>query len=165
MSSPSAPPPTERGQLLYTERLWAPWPLWVVVLAMVASLGVAYGAAVGPVGGLVTGLVAAAVCGFFVIRSAALVRVSERELVAGRARIPVMALGEPVALDAERTRWLRGQGIDPSAYHLVRGWVPTSVHVEVIDPHDSTPYWLIATRDPQRLAQAIDVARAAAAGH
>lgn len=160
MSSPSAKPPTERGQVLYTERLWAPWTLWVVVLAMVASLGVAYGVAVGPVGGLVTGVVAAAVCGFFVLRSAALVQVSERELVAGRARIPVMALGEPVALDAERTRWLRGPGIDPSAYHLVRGWVSTSVHVEVIDPHDPTPYWLVATRDPARLARAIDVARA-----
>src|SRR6185437_15271988 len=106
MSSPSAPPPAERGQLLYTERLWAPWTLWVVVLGMVASLGVAYGAAVGPVGGLVTGVVAAAVCGFFIIRSAALVRVSEHELTAGRARIPVIALGEPMALDAERTKWL-----------------------------------------------------------
>jgi hypothetical protein len=164
MSSPSAPPPTERGALLYTERLWAPWTLWVVVLGMVTSLGIAYGVAVGPVGGLVTGIVAAAVCGGFIIRSAALVRVSDRELVAGRARIPVKALGEPVALDAERTRWLRGPGIDPSAYHLVRGWVPTAVHVEVLDPRDPTPYWLIATRDPVRLAQAIDVARAAGSG-
>ena len=153
--------PTGPGRLLYAERLWAPVTLWVVVLAMVASLAVAYGAAMGAAGGLVTGLLAGAVAAFFIIRSAALVQVSEREVVAGRARIPVEAIGPPVVLDAERTRWLRGQGIDPAAYHLIRGWVSTSVHVPVVDPHDQTPYWLIATRHPDRLAAAIEAAQAA----
>jgi len=33
--------------------------------------------------------------------------------------------------------------------------------VEVTDPDDPTPYWLLATRDPQRLAAALSPDRVA----
>jgi hypothetical protein len=150
-------PPT---RVLYSERLWAPWTVWLVTLALVGSLAVAYGAATGTAGGLLTAAVAGVVAGAFIVRSAALVQVTDRELVAGRARIPLEGIGEPVALDAERTRWLRGPGIDPAAYRLVRGWVATSVQVDLVDPHDPTPYWLVATRHPEELVHALDAARA-----
>jgi hypothetical protein len=50
----------------------------------------------------------------------------------------------------------------PAAYHLIRGWVATAVLVDVTDPNDRTPYWYVATRHPEKLAAAIDQARAAA---
>ena len=43
---------------------------------------------------------------------------------------------------------LRGRGIDPRAYLCQRAWLPAGVKVQVVDPADPTPYWLISSRQP-----------------
>jgi hypothetical protein len=93
------------------------------------------------------------------LRTTATVSVTGGELVAGRAHIPVSALGPARALTAEESRVVRGPGSDPAGYHLIRGWVPAGVRAEVVDPADRTPYWFVATRHPHELAAAIEVAR------
>jgi hypothetical protein len=40
-------------------------------------------------------------------------------------------------------------------------FVPTAVRVELHDPADPTPYWLVGTRHPHHLAAAIEAARTA----
>ncbi len=147
------------ARLLYRERLWAPWPVWLVVMSLIATLGIAYGAAAGAAVGVGTSLLAGSLAAALLLRSGAIVAVSTHELRAGRARIPLVGVGSAVALDAERTGWLRGPGIDPSAFMVMRGWIPTAVLVEILDEHDPTPYWLISSRSPARLTAAIETAR------
>ena len=65
------------------------------------------------------------------------------------------------ALDAETTRLLAGRQADARAYLLLRPYLRRSVRVDVVDPADPTPYWLLATRHPDRLAAALSAARAA----
>lgn len=144
----------------YDERLTAPVRLWVVVWVMSLALGVSFAAALGPVPGLVALAVPGALVSAVLLRSAAVVRVEDGHLTAGRARIPVDALGPVRALDAEQARHTRGPGSDPAAYHLIRGWVPAGVRAEVVDPGDATPYWFVATRHPGDLAAAVEDARA-----
>ena len=139
----------------YDERLTAPLAVWLVVWVLAATFGVAFGAALGiPVGVLVTVLLGGLVS-YGLARAAARVAVEDGSLVAGHARAPLSALGPPVVLDAERARHLRGPGSDPAAYHLIRGWVPAGVLLDVVDPQDPTPYWYVATRHPDRLAAAV----------
>jgi hypothetical protein len=38
---------------------------------------------------------------------------------------------------------------------LVRGWIPGVVRVELRDPEDPTPYWIVSSRRPQELAKAL----------
>ena len=138
----------------YDERLTAPVAVWLVGWVLAATFGVACGAALGvPAGVLVTVLLGGAVS-VGLLRAAARVAVEDGDLVAGTARAPLSALGPPVVLDAERARHLRGPGSDPAAFHLIRGWVPAGVLFDVVDPHDPTPYWYVATRHPDRLAAA-----------
>jgi len=143
----------------YDERLWPPLWLWVVGWLMVGLLAVSVHAALGPVWGLVALLAPGALLTWGLISSAARIRVSDGELLAGRARIPLELLGSARPLDPVEARAVRGPESDPAGYHLIRGWVPTGVTMAVTDPADPTPYWFVATRRPQALAAAVDAAR------
>lgn len=83
------------------------------------------------------------------------IEVAGDHLVAGRARIPLTLLARPHALDAAGTRDRIGPSADARAYLLVRPYVAQSVVVDVTDPDDPAPYWLVSTRHPRALAAAL----------
>lgn len=143
----------------YTERLLPPWWWWILVVIFVLTVGLVV-LAVGPIAALVAMAVAAAGTVAGLLAWSARIEVTERELVAGRAHIPLGLLGQPVALEARRARHARGPGFSPAAFHLLRGWVSTAVVVQVHDPADPTPYWYVSTRRPDQLAAAIVAAQA-----
>lgn len=90
---------------------------------------------------------------------APVVEVSEGELRAGRAHIPVDLLGVPSGVVAEEARTARGSGLDHRAWHVIRGGIDGIVTVPVTDPDDPTPYWVVSTRTPDRLIAAIQRAQ------
>ncbi len=45
--------------------------------------------------------------------------------------------------------------LDARAWLLLRGWIPGVVRVRLDDPDDPTPYWLVSSRHPRRLAAAL----------
>ena len=68
-------------------------------------------------------------------------------------------LGGVTPLDRDATRQVRGPLAEPRAYVATRPWLPASVRLQVEDPEDDTPYWLVGTRRPQELATAVAAAR------
>lgn len=143
----------------YDERLTAPVALWAGAWFGSLLMGVVVYAALGPGAGLIALLVPGVLLSVLLRGAAAPVRVVGGDLVAGSARIPVAALGRVRVLDAEAARQVRGPASDPAGYHLIRGWVPAGVVADVVDEHDPTPYWFVATRHPDRLAAAVEAAR------
>ncbi|MCC3766740.1 DUF3093 domain-containing protein [Streptomyces sp. UNOC14_S4] len=143
----------------YEERLTAPRSWWFIA----ALLGVAMALILLPLGtvpmlgGLVGGaaVAAVAVSAYGSVR----IRVVGDALVAGDAKIPLAALGEPEVLDAEQARAWRTHKADTRAFMLLRGYVPTAVRVEITDPQDPTPYLYLSTRSPERLAAALTAVR------
>ena len=83
------------------------------------------------------------------------VEVRDGVLRAGGAHIPVDLLGAAVALDADETRAELGPRLDARAHVCLRGWIHSAVRVEVRDPQDPTPYWVVSTRRPDALAAAL----------
>ncbi|MFI6207632.1 DUF3093 domain-containing protein [Streptomyces sp. NPDC051041] len=145
----------------YEERLTAPRSWWIVSFLAGVSLGLIllpFGT-LPMLGGLAGGAAAAAV----VVSSygSVRIRVVGDSLIAGDARIPVTALGEARALDAEEARAWRTHKADTRAFLLLRAYIPTALRVEVTDPDDPTPYLYLSTREPERLAQALKAARTA----
>jgi hypothetical protein len=138
----------------YAERLWFGPVGWLSVLGLAGVAGIALypvsapAALVGFVLALAGGVVAASAL-------ATPVRVSGGELRAGPAHIPLDLLGDAVALDAAATRDQLGPRLDARAYVCLRAWARTAVRVEVLDTADPTPYWLVSTRHPERLAAAV----------
>ncbi|MFE0425874.1 DUF3093 domain-containing protein [Streptomyces sp. NPDC058953] len=139
----------------YDERLTAP-PLWWVIVLL---LGLTGGLTVFPVGlpaTLITVIAVSLVAGAVVSSyGSARIRVVAGSLVAGDARIPLSALGEPEVLEPEEARAWRSYKADPRAFMLLRSYVPTAVRIEVTDPADPTPYVYLSTRDPRALAAAL----------
>ena len=143
----------------YAERTWpGPW-FWSVLLGMVACLAIAYGVAISPAAGwtvMALGMTGLLLAGS---RLAARVRVGQQGVSAGRALLPWWAVGTVMALTREQVAIARGAAGDRSA------WVvspPGSGHgavlVTVTDPADPHRTWLIASREPQGLARAIESA-------
>jgi len=65
------------------------------------------------------------------------------------------AIGRVRALDPATMRDLLGRDARADAVLSIRPWVVTGVQVEVADPADRTPYWVVATRRPTELATAL----------
>lgn len=140
----------------YDERWIAPPVVWaaglLVALVSAATLHAGAGGARAVVPYVVLPLVAVAV---LLGSSRGRVRVADGVLHVPGARIPLDHLGGVRALDAETTRRVRGPLAQPRAYVATRPWLSTSVQVQVEDPEDDTPYWLVGTRHPEALAAAL----------
>jgi hypothetical protein len=140
----------------YHERLNVPVRWWLLAALAVLTLWVIVTVPAGNVAGFaVAGVAAVLLTALFVQYGGATVEVDARTLRAGRASIDRSYLGTAEALSGEAARTAFGRDCDPKAYLLLRGYVSGAVRVQVTDPDDPTPYWLLATRDPKRLAAAL----------
>ncbi len=144
----------------YAERLAVPLRWWVQGTMLVASLWLATIVALPPaaawvVAGLALALMAALMLGY----GAARISVADGRLHAGRAQISAEHLGPAVALDADATRRLAGPEADARAYLLLRPYLKRAVRVDITDPADPAPYWLLSSRRPDELAGVIDTLR------
>lgn len=141
---------------VYRERIHPPWWAWLLVAAAVVFFSAAYLVALGGWAGIAMAVVTAAIGVYLVLRAAAVVRVDDRVLRVGRARLPLCYIGDVRALDADTTTAAMRTRADANAYLLVRpGYADTSVAIAVTDTRDPHPYWLISTRHPDELAAAI----------
>lgn len=145
----------------YRERLWPAAWLWVVAAGTAATFGVIFLPAGGPVVSVVMGLTGAAGLTALLAWWSPVLQVVEPEpglgwwLRAGAARIPLAALGEVERLDPAAMTAAMGPELDARSHRCIRGWVATGVRVVVADERDVTPYWLVSTRHPDRLAAAL----------
>jgi hypothetical protein len=146
----------------YEERLTAPRSWWLIsfLVGVSAALILLPFGTLPMLGGLAGGTAVAAVMAS--AYGSLRIRVVGGFLIAGEAKIPVTALGESEVLDAEEARAWRTYKADTRAFLLLRSYIPTALRVEVTDPGDPTPYLYLSTREPERLAEALKAARAAA---
>lgn len=89
------------------------------------------------------------------------IEVRDGKLRAGRATIAVGFVGEIEALGSDALRDIIGPGADARNYMVVRGWIHRGIKIEITDASDPTPFWIITSRKPIALAEAV---RAEAAG-
>lgn len=143
----------------FEETLRVPLRWWVQATMFLASVWLAFIVALpAPVAWAATGFLMLLVVGLFLGYGAARLRLADGVFHAGQARIPVSFLSAPTPLDAEATRRLAGVDANARAYLLLRPYLPRAVRVDVRDPDDPTPYWLVSTRRPEELSTALSAA-------
>lgn len=140
---------------LYAERLYPPLAIFALVVSLAAIAGVAYGAAYGaPLGWAVGALLGAIGIGLLLATST-VIHVDDRVLRAGRARLPLASIAHADPLDADAMRQARRHG-DPRDYVVLRAWSSRrGVCVTLDDARDPHPRWIVSTRHPERLADAL----------
>ena len=75
-----------------------------------------------------------------------------KELRIDQAHIDIKYLGDITILDSSAMRLLRTRDADPAAFLAIKFWVPTGLKIQVLDPRDPTPYWLITSKRGENLA-------------
>ena len=142
----------------YRERLWpAPWLFFATALVIPASLLVFV--PIDLVVGAVVAVVLYAGCCIGLLLASPVIQITEGDFVAGKARLPREFIGDAMAFTGDEAVLERGQRLDARAWLLLRGWVAPVVRVDVLDQDDPTPYWLVSTRNPSALVEALGSAR------
>lgn len=138
----------------FRERLWPGAIGWGGVVVFALVLGVAF-VPVDTLLALVVGVLALLGGLAAAVLTTPRVEVERGTLRAGAAHIPVRLLGPARVLDRAALRAELGPGHDARAFACLRAWIPTAVRVEVRDPQDPTPYWVVSTRRPDALVAAL----------
>jgi hypothetical protein len=84
------------------------------------------------------------------------IRVREKSLSVGVVSIPRSLLGRIEVIAKDQIFQERGPKLEPAAFKVFQGTVKTAVKIEISDPSDPTPYWIISTRKPIQLASALE---------
>lgn len=139
----------------YQERLWPGPGGALFVLFMTASVGIAYGHAYGLRAGCAVGIFTSSIALGLMFVNSPIVRVDERVLQVGKARLPLSCVGNVSRLDRTATKASFRDRSHHQAFFALRSWISESVIVTVTDTQDPHPYWQISSRRSAQLSVAI----------
>ena len=86
---------------------------------------------------------------------APVIQVGSSHLTVARAKIQRNLLGKIEEIAKDHIFSERGPKLDPAAYKVFLGTVKTAIKIFLNDPNDPTPYWIISTRNPEKLAEVL----------
>lgn len=143
----------------YRERLYPPIAVFILVIGLAMLVGVAYGAAYGAAWGWGFGMLLAAIGLSVLVATSTRIHVDDRVVRVGRARLPLASVAGAWPLDRDAMQEARRHG-DPRDYLVLRAWSSRrGVSMPLDDPHDPHPRWIVTSRHPERLAEAVNQAR------
>ena len=85
-----------------------------------------------------------------------LISVTESDLSIGQVSIETKFLGKAEVVSPQDSFQERGVNLDSRAFTKFQIGVKQLVKIEITDPADPTPYWLIATRNPEVVSALIN---------
>ncbi len=106
---------------------------------------------------IVAGLVTTVFC-LFVYFSSPVLLCDGDTLFARNVEIPLRLLGRAEVIGRDLQFEELGRNLDARAWLCIQASVKKLVKIELNDPNDPTPYWLVTTRRPQELAALINKA-------
>ena len=129
-------------------------PIWVLafIYFMFLSLVIAIWAALDTTATMVALAIATLAIPFIARSLTSRIRVDQNELRIDKAHIALKYLGKVTVLDSDAMRLLRTRDADPAAFLAIKFWAATGIKIEVTDPRDATPYWLITSKRGEKLA-------------
>jgi Protein of unknown function (DUF3093) len=148
---PIAPP-------VYVERLSIKARWWAVVI-MIALFGSTelFAGFSGRVVAIVVAAVVVPTVLLLALAGRTTLRVDGEGIHAGGHTLRFDELDSVQALSVEETRMLLGPQADPAARLIVRGYIREAVVARPLDP-STVPYWLVSSRHPQQVIDAVEQA-------
>jgi hypothetical protein len=129
-------------------------PIWVLafIYFMFLSLVIAIWAAFDTTSTMVAFAIATLAIPVVAQSLTSRIHVDQNELRVDKAHIELEYLGKVTVLDSDAMRLLRTRDADPAAFLAIKFWASKGIKIEVIDPRDTTPYWLITSKRGEKLA-------------
>jgi len=140
----------------YRERLWVPWWWWPIGAGVAALFATEVNMGIRTLPNwLPYVLLGAVAAGVLLWLSRTEVQVvgagTGAELWAGQAHLPQSVVRRSATIPRTAKSAALGRQLDPAAYVLHKPWVGPMMLVVLDDPDDPTPYWLVSSRDPERV--------------
>lgn len=154
-SRPTSPAPSGGGGWDGREVWWPAVTTWLSWLPAVVGGALVPLPVFGPGSALVGALVGAALAVGVLLSLSWRTELTGTHFRVGRARLPLSVVSGVDVIAAGERRQALGPGLDARAHLAVRSWIPTAVRIHLDDPADPAPYWIVSTRRPRRLAEAI----------
>jgi Protein of unknown function (DUF3093) len=133
---------------------WPIW-LWLFLIFLAGSLSLAVEAALGNRLAWMTFLIQLILLLWASLKAPLEIFIDQECLRVGSATIERRFIGEVTHLSSAEMALLRGRDADPRCWMAIRFWVTTGVKIEIIDPADPTPYWLVSAKRAAALATAL----------
>ena len=132
-------------------------PLWLIafIYFMLFSLVLAIWAAFDNRTAVGAAIVAVLIGAFALFKIKGEINCDGQELRVGRAHIGYQFCGEVTVLSRAEFLRARTREVDPAAHLALFFWISEGVKIEITDPRDPTPYWLISTRHGKDIKQAL----------
>lgn len=129
-------------------------PIWVLafIYFLLLSLVIAIWAAFGSLLTIYTFIIVTVALIYIAFKMRSIISITTEELRINNAHIEIKYLGKATVLDAAAMRLLRTRDANPAAYLAIKFWTPTGIKIELKDPRDPTPYWLITSKRGEEIA-------------
>ena len=129
-------------------------PIWVLafIYFMFLSLVIAIWAALDTNATMVAFVISTLAIPFIARSLTSRISIDQRELRIDKAHIDLKYLGKITVLDSDAMRLLRTRDADPAAFLAIKFWASKGIKIEISDPRDSTPYWLVTSKRGEKLA-------------
>lgn len=152
----ASPTPEAPGQAktIFRERLYASW--WTWPLPVVAAVLLAAEVHMGHPGvraWLPYLVLVPLAIGVPLMLGRTKIEITDGELWVGDAHLPLRFIEDAEVVPSTEKRRALGADLDPAAFVVHRPWMSSSVRVWLDDDNDPTPYWVISTRHPHKLAE------------
>ena len=105
--------------------------------------------------GIILSVVVYGVIIVLMVTKAPIIELTEESLRVGKAHISRVELGAASAYSGSHAIEQRGTKLDGRAWLMFTGWVDPVVRIDIIDPNDPVPYWLVSTRYPEKFVAAL----------
>ena len=132
-------------------------PLWLIafIYFMLFSLVLAIWAAFDNRTAIGAAIVAVVIGALALFKIKGEINCDGQELRVGRAHIGYQFCGEVTVLSRAEFLRARTREVDPAAHLALFFWISEGVKIEITDPRDPTPYWLISTRHGKDIKRAL----------
>jgi hypothetical protein len=138
--------------VIFTEVLRPPIWLLAFIYFMFLSLVIAIWAAFDTTATMVALAIATLAIPLIAQSLTSRISVNQNEMRIDKAHIELKYLGKITVLDSNAMRLLRTRDADPAAFLAIKFWASKGIKIEITDPRDSTPYWLITSKRGEKLA-------------
>lgn len=159
-SSAEQSPAADSPVVLYRERQWVPWYWWLMAAFVVVISTATVSLNRGILWVIIPAILLSAIAVWVLLTwSDTVVQVEQdgdgtRWLTVKEAQLPHDVVSRSTAVPATARRNALGPQLDPAAFIVTHGWVPEHVMLVLDDPEDPTPYWLIGSKNPEKLLAA-----------
>lgn len=139
---------------LYHEHILPSVWVWLLAPLTAAFVAVMFIPVNVPIA-LAAGLIVLILVVVFLWRMSPRINVTGEYFIVDRARLPRTVIAAVLPLTGDELEEALSFRLDARAYLRVRGWAKGAVRIDLNDPDDPTPYWIISTRSPDELAKCL----------